>query len=711
MSQTLSHRRLEQLYEISKLLTQFGTAEATFDSVLTVVARTLPLRSAILIEEATSGFRMTIWPTDAEGTDSMRAAVRHLESSFAYLVGAASPDSLGVKEELGRTALPATPGATRRPGRAEPFILIPLVIRRGEIFGAIQVEAASAFNEADLIFINSIGNQLAVAVDRDRARRQDIVRRQRAEVGEAVADGKRVAAEMLTDRFESLVDNLDHAFVWEADGQTFQLSFVSARAETLLGHPRGQWLAASGGWLSFVHAEDRQAVAATLRRALAMREDQRCEHRCLALDGRVMWFHTGVHPIDVEGGPPRLQGVSLDISTEKEAEEVQAFLLEATRILGASLEDAGTLRRVARLALPRLGDFCFFDVVAADGTLRRQAAAHVDPREQERYDQAWYPAPPLPGDHPARAIVRTGKSELAREQDEGLPPAGWASSLLRVPVRLGNRVLAALTFGITERGRHGASQLVLAEELAMRAAFALENGRLYEQARSAVKLREQVLAVVSHDLRNPLGTILMAVESLAARFQEGVDERGLATLGRIERAARNMLRFVTDLLDFASIEAGKLSVRLQVNDTAAIFPEVVASFAAAAKAQGVTITHEPEEPLPPVLCDRDRVLQVLSNLIGNALKVQPRGGAIWLRARADDREVTLSVSDGGPGLDAAELARIFERYGRGRAAGYAGTGLGLAIASGIVEQHGGRIWAESSPGEGATFFFTLPRAR
>lgn len=239
-------------------------------------------------------------------------------------------------------------------------------------------------------------------------------------------------------------------------------------------------------------------------------------------------------------------------------------------------------------------------------------------------------------------------------------------------------------------------------------ALARENAELYEQARRAVEVREQVLAIVSHDLKSPLSTVLLATGMLSKREAcEGCESNPSSSLGRIQRSAERMLRLIEDLLDFASIEAGRLAIKTEPRDPGAMIRETLANIEEDAQRRGLHVVADVEPNLPPVSCDRDRVLQVLSNLVGNATKVTPAGGSITLGVEARGREVVFSVADTGPGIDAAQQALLFDRYWRGDEVSYKGTGLGLAIARGLVKSHGGRIWVESEPGHGATFFFSL----
>lgn len=234
--------------------------------------------------------------------------------------------------------------------------------------------------------------------------------------------------------------------------------------------------------------------------------------------------------------------------------------------------------------------------------------------------------------------------------------------------------------------------------------LARDNAKLYKEAQRAVRVREQILAIVTHDLRNPLSAILLTAETLS---QKGTSSEAV---GRIQRAAIRMRRLIEDLLDFASIEAGSLAIRRQPQDPAALISESLANFEGVAQERELTLTADVELNLPKVYCDRDRILQVLSNLVGNATKVIPKGGRVTVRVAAREQELLFSVVDDGPGISEADQVHLFDRYWRSDEADYKGTGLGLAIAKGIVEANGGRLWVQSAPGDGATFWFSVPEA-
>ena len=260
------------------------------------------------------------------------------------------------------------------------------------------------------------------------------------------------------------------------------------------------------------------------------------------------------------------------------------------------------------------------------------------------------------------------------------------------------------------RGATAEHARVLAERASEKyEALASENAKLYEKEQQAVRVREQILAVVSHDLRNPLATILLSAADLAAKGT-AIPEGLLQNVGRIERSAQRMLRLIEDLLDFASIEAGSFAITRKLEDPGSMILETRGNFERVAEEKQLLLTANIEPNLPKVDCDRDRILQVLSNLVGNATKATAAGGQVSLRVEARGQELLFAVADTGPGISEKDVAHLFERYWRSDAAEYKGTGLGLAIARGIVSAHGGRIWVESEPARGATFFFTVPVA-
>ena len=227
-----------------------------------------------------------------------------------------------------------------------------------------------------------------------------------------------------------------------------------------------------------------------------------------------------------------------------------------------------------------------------------------------------------------------------------------------------------------------------------------------EEQRQAVRSRDDLLATVSHDLRSPLGAITLAVDVLQAGSNDISKQ-----VAMIERAAHRMSQLISDLLDMASIESGHLSIEPAVVTVDELFDEAAELLQPSAVAKHIALQFDHANANVRTNCDRSRILQVLSNIVGNSVKFTPSGGTICVSVRAhDDAMVTIAVSDTGPGIDAALLPYVFDRFWQAKNTAKAGTGLGLAICKGIVQQHHGSIWVESQVGRGSTFCFSLPAA-
>jgi signal transduction histidine kinase len=228
----------------------------------------------------------------------------------------------------------------------------------------------------------------------------------------------------------------------------------------------------------------------------------------------------------------------------------------------------------------------------------------------------------------------------------------------------------------------------------------------HQKTKAALTTREEFLAIVSHDLRNPLNNISVAAQNL---LEEPKDIKEFAS--SIKRSAGEMLRLIEDLLDVERIAVGKLTLHLEQHDISEIIKQAVEELQEAAASKGITLEAEPQDVCGYVVCDRSRVMQVLSNLIGNALKFTPAKGQICVscqRTGPQGKEVQVSVSDTGEGIAPEKIKTIFERFSQIHDQDRRGIGLGLYIAKMMVEEHPGRIWVESKLGEGSTFHFTLP---
>jgi signal transduction histidine kinase len=397
------------------------------------------------------------------------------------------------------------------------------------------------------------------------------------------------------------------------------------------------------------------------------------------------------------------------------------FLGEASRILAESLDHQETLRNIVRLAVPEIADLCIIDLVQDGGTLVRVASEHRDAARAGLASQLYSNPPKADAVSGPPQVVRTGRTEYVpriqdallrtqEQQPERLRRLGslGLNSTICAPLLARGRLLGAITV-LTESGRELTTDDVrMTESLAGRAATAIDNARVYDDAQRALHAREEILAIVTHDLRTPLAAVMTAAGLLATADAADPDpDRIRQRAETIQRATHHMSRLVRDLSDLAQIDAGRLAIEKEVEDPARLVCEAVETLEPVVRKAGGTLRCEVGAEVPGIECDRERIVQVISNLVGNASKV----GASSITVHVEPRpgELVFVVADTGPGIAAEDLPHMFDRYWRGRNAGYKGTGLGLPISYGIVKAHGGHMWVESTVGVGSTFYFSIPR--
>ncbi len=412
----------------------------------------------------------------------------------------------------------------------------------------------------------------------------------------------------------------------------------------------------------------------------------------------------------------------------KRAERRARFLARASRALTASLDYRVTLNRVARLAVPLMADLCVVDMLEEDGSIRRLAAAHRKPEQAEllrALERRW----PLRLDDPYGPghVIRTGQPELRTEVPETkLPRAArdaehlstlrtlGLESLLVVPLQARGRTLGALTFayaGSHRRYRQG--DLRLAVELAHRSALAVDNTLLYRASRQAVRLRDEFLAVASHELKTPLTPLGLRLQTLRRELErEGAcvePARVREHVAALQRQIKRLSTLAESLLDVSRLEAGQLELELEEVELSALVREVASRFAAQAARTDTPLKVQGEEPVVGYW-DRVRLEQVVSSLLSNALKYG-RGSPVHVRVEPEPEGVRLTVRDEGIGISPEHLPRIFDRFERAVSAEhFGGLGLGLYLTRHLVEAFGGEIRASSQPGQGATFEVELPLA-
>jgi signal transduction histidine kinase/CheY-like chemotaxis protein len=405
------------------------------------------------------------------------------------------------------------------------------------------------------------------------------------------------------------------------------------------------------------------------------------------------------------------------------AEQRARFLAAAGERLSASLDVEGTLHELARIAVPALADLCVVDVVEPDGSLRRAAVTHADPevaataailrdlpnvaRASALTRRAVETGQPVGYEHVDDAVLR----ELAPTEEHLVALRQLnARAVIAVPLVARANTLGAVAFVAINPARHyGVEERAVAVELARRAALAMDNARLYTAAQGATRARDDVLAIVSHDLRNPIHTIQMSAALLQELYPDP-QELLIRQLAVIRRASGRANALIQDLLDVTRIESGTLAVDRGAIDAQSLLDDVVVEMRPIAEEKKLVLEGSWNGPPAEVAGDRDRLIQAFSNLIGNAVKFTPAGGRIELTGSFAGAMVEYRVRDTGAGIPAEHLPHLFDRFWQATRSGRAGAGLGLFITRGIVEAHGGAISVASVEGEGSTFLVSLPGA-
>lgn len=446
--------------------------------------------------------------------------------------------------------------------------------------------------------------------------------------------------------------------------------------------------------------------------------------RLLAKNGKEIPIEVAFTPIhDLANTPLGAVWVFRDISERKHLQDRQRFMARASGEVSSSLDREMILTKLATLIAGSLADWCVIHLRGAKGALHIAAFAHREP-EKNALAAHFREVAVRNGSQSTEIdnVARTGRAVLAADvADDGwlIAALGMDGSLVKelsaasaviVPLTMRGETLGTLCIVSEQRDRRFTeADLAFTEELGRRMAAGIDNAQLYAEARRAIRMREDILAIVSHDLRNPLSAISLNADHLLRTPEKLTPERVMKNAHVIRRATQTMSRMIGDLLDMASIDSGRLSLNLRHHKIADLLTEARSMFEAPGleRSLNLVITAIPDAE---VLCDRDRVLQVLSNLIGNALKFGPEGQAIVVQAEVRGRDVQFSVSDQAGGIMPDQVEHIFERYWQAPEALRKGSGLGLFIAKGIVEAHGGRIWVDSTPGVGSTFRFSVPLA-
>jgi PAS domain S-box-containing protein len=432
---------------------------------------------------------------------------------------------------------------------------------------------------------------------------------------------------------------------------------------------------------------------------------------------------TITHVRDDRGDALGVTAIDRDISDQHSIEGNLRFLAEASKMLGSSLDYRTTLASVAQLGVPEIADWCAVDMLTEDGGIEQLAVAHVDPEKAQwarELNAANPPDPNAPTGVPN--VLRTGRSEFyqvltdemlvaAAKNDEELAlirRIGF-SSAMTVPLRIQERAIGAITFVAAESGRHyTGADLAFAEEVASRAALAVENARLYRDAQRAIAVRDEFMSLASHELKTPVTSLKMYTQVLQRQAERRGDDDLADRLVKMDRQTDKLTGLINDLLNVARIQTGQLEYVDEAIDLNAIVHECVDTIQPTTTKHHIIVEGTIDGR---VWGDSERIGQVVTNLLTNAIKYSPRADRVIVRLDMRDGAAAVSVRDFGIGIGDEHREKIFEQFYRVSDPSektYPGLGLGLFIAGEIVKRHGGTITVQSASGEGTTFTLMLP---
>ena len=436
-------------------------------------------------------------------------------------------------------------------------------------------------------------------------------------------------------------------------------------------------------------------------------------------------FVTDSPLLDGQGKLKAIIGVSADITDRKRVEQSLRFLADASAMLATLVDYQSTLQKVAALAVPHFADWCAVDMAEPGGTLRRLAVAHVDPakvRLAQELEERYPAKSDVP--HGAYHVLRTGTSEMmsaipdalltetARDEDHlRLLRELGLRSYMCVPLTARGKTLGIISFVTAESGRsYTDSDLAFAEELARRSAIAVENAQLYGELRETDRRKDEFLATLAHELRNPLAPIRNSLQILKMpRVDAGMVER---SRDMMERQVHHLVRLVDDLLDVSRVMRGKIELRKERIELATVVARAVETVQPLVNAQGHDLSVRlPNESLP-LDGDPVRLAQIVGNLLTNAAKYTDPNGRIWLTAERDGGEAVLRLRDNGIGISPNMLPRIFELFvqvDHASTKAQGGLGIGLTLVKNLVEMHNGTVEARSEGlGRGSEFVVRIP---
>jgi len=531
-------------------------------------------------------------------------------------------------------------------------------------------------------------SKYAIAVVEDITEKRDI---------EQAADEARRAHERY-----ALVARATNDVIWDWDAEHGTIVWNDA-LQTMFGYAPDQIDNRLQWWDSHLHPDDRERVVAGINGIIEKGGSSWTdEYRFERADGSFTEVLDRGYVARAEDGKPiRMIGAMLDVTDRKRAERVATFMAEASAVLASSLEYHATLARVAELTVPVLADWCLVDLRTGNEAFERLAIVHEDGAKIELAREAFA--------DDVREVIVNGASKLIEHVAGTLD----IRSALIVPLVVvgGERALGALTLAMSHSRRVLSERdRPVVEDVARRAAMAIEHARLYDDAQKANLAKDEFLAILSHELSTPL-TIILGWSGILSREDVSKEEL-LQGVESIRAGALAQAQLIDDVLDLSRVTTGKLRLDVQPVSIGQLVADSLTAVRVAAAAKRIEIIAPDTTAAGTVLGDGNRLRQVIWNLLTNAIKFTPAGGKVTVELENTPDTVRLIVTDTGKGIPRDFLAHVFEPFRQGDASttrAHGGLGLGLAIVRHLVEGHGGTVAAFSEGADrGAQFIVELP---
>ncbi len=599
----------------------------------------------------------------------------------------------------------------------QSYMGVPL-IARGKTIGAVTfsfIKKNIFYTKADLQFAEELARRIALTLDNMQLFK---------EAQEEIRERERVS-EILSLQQERLnlaqeAGNIG-VFEWDIPNNTIQWS---PQLEKLYGLPIGGFTGNPTQWTNMIHPDDRDRIVNEFNVQTKHTENTEFEFRIILPDTTVRWIYGKAQVFfDHNKKPMRVVGINFDVTQRKQAIINSLFLSETSKILSSSLNYETTLQNIASLAVPQIADWCAIEMLDEEGKLQQIAVTHKDPEKiiWARKLRKDYPTN-LQSDVGIAKILKTGKSELYPFINEDMVERSakdkkhlrmlkqiGMTSVIMSPLLSEKKAVGVITFISSEAKRRFTKEdLLVADELAIRASLAIDNAKLYKKAQEAISLRDDFISVASHELKTPLTSVKIFTQVLLKHAKKTSDEKSINSLEKMDKQIDKLTDLIYNLLNISKIQSG----RLEFGKKSFVFDDMITDVIDVM--QHMTVAHKIIRK-GKVNCklygDEDRLSQVLSNLISNAIKYSPKADNVIISVAARTNHIKVSVQDFGIGMNKDHLDKVFDRFYRvssNEDKTFPGLGIGLYISKEIINRHNGKLWVESTEGVGSTFHFTIP---